>query len=126
MKKKEVFKTVATHLLKQNKQCVDEDGNECRYREGSGIFQQSCAIGVLIDDDHYEELLLEGKDGDHPAVIRAVEGSLKTSITNKDRQLLLSLQSIHDYDPETAWRKKLNALAQATFNKDLEDLGVSV
>ena len=126
MKKKEVFKTVATHLLKQNKQCVDEHTDECRYREGSGILRQCCAIGVLIDDDHYDEFLLEGKDGEHADVIRAVEGSLKTSITNKDRQLLLSLQSIHDYGAETTWRKSLNALAQETFNKDLEDLGVSV
>lgn len=126
MKKKEVFKTVATHLLKQNKQCMDEDGNECRYREGSGIFQQSCAIGVLIDDDHYDELLLEGKDGEHADVIRAVEGSLKTSINSQDRQLLLSLQSIHDYSGENVWREQLNTLAQKTFNKDLEDLGVSV
>lgn len=123
MKKKEVFKVVATHLLTQNSKSVEPDENGmCRYREQQS--NKSCAIGVLISDPHYD-LGLEGCAADGNSVVEAVQSSLKTKLNSSDKLLLCRLQDIHDYSPVSDWRKNLNDLAKLNFDKDLEDLGVS-
>ena len=123
MKKKQVFQTVATHLLTQkNKSIAPDDTGMCMYKHDSG---RSCAVGVLIDDDQYYKDL-EGKATDALEVIQAVEKSLDTNITKSDRDLLCKLQDIHDYSTVDSWREELQGLAHREFNKTLEDLGVSV
>ena len=129
MKKKQVFKTVATHLLTQNSKSVEASlsdsqawkGN-CQYQNNNG---KQCAIGVLIDSKNYKPDL-EGKATDALEVIQAVEKSLDTNITKSDRDLLCKLQDIHDYSTVDSWREELQGLAHREFNKTLEDLGVSV
>ena len=120
MKKKQVFKTVAIHLLKQNEVSTGWDGNQCMYRSDEGI---SCAIGTLIDDDKYYEDL-EGKAADAVEVIQVIEKSLDTKLTKSDRDLLCKLQNIHDYASVESWYEELEYLAMLTFAKTLEDLGV--
>ena len=123
MKKKQVFKTVVTHLLTQNSKSVDgSDLGNCVYQNNDG---KQCAVGVLIDSKNYQPDL-EGKATDALEVIQAVEKSLDTNITKSDRDLLCKLQDIHDYSTVDSWREELEELADREFNKTLEDLGVSV
>ena len=123
MKKKQVFQTVATHLLTQNSKSVEgSDLGNCRYQNDDG---KQCAVGVLIDSKNYKPEL-EGNATDALEVIQAVEKSLDTHITRPDRDLLCKLQDIHDYSSVEGWREELEELAGREFNKTLEDLGVSV
>ena len=122
MKKKQVFKTVATHLLTQNSKSTADDSDNCQYQNDNG---KQCAVGVLIDSKNYKPDL-EGKATDALEVIQAVEKSLDTNITKSDRDLLCKLQDIHDYSTVEGWRSQLEELADREFNKTLEDLGVSV
>ena len=123
MKKKQVFKTVATHLLTQNSKSVEgSDLGNCQYQNDNG---KQCAVGVLIDSKNYQPTL-EGTATDDIEVIQAVEKSLDTHITKSDRDLLCKLQDIHDYSTVDSWREELQGLAHREFNKTLEDLGVSV
>ena len=122
MKKKQVFKTVVTHLLTQNSKSIGpDDTGMCMYKHDSG---RSCAVGVLIDSKNYQPDL-EGKATDALEVIQAVEKSLDTNITKSDRDLLCKLQDIHDYSTVDSWREELQGLADREFNKTLEDLGVT-
>ena len=123
MKKKQVFKTVVTHLLTQNSKSVEgSDSGNCVYQNNDG---KQCAVGVLIDSKNYKPDL-EGKATDALEVIQAVEKSLDTNINKSDRDLLCKLQDIHDYSTVDSWREELRRLAHREFNKTLEDLGVSV
>ena len=123
MKKKQVFQTVATHLLTQkNKSVCTHNGDGCVYQNDIG---RRCAVGVLIDSKNYQPDL-EGKAADHLEVTQAVEKSLDTNINKSDRDLLCKLQDIHDYSTVDSWREELEELADREFNKTLEDLGVSV
>lgn len=122
MKKKQVFQTVATHLLTQNSKSVDgSDLGNCAYQNNDG---KQCAIGVLIDSKNYKSDL-ESQAADALEVIQAVEKSLDTNITKSDRDLLCQLQDIHDYINVRSWREELEGLARREFNKTLEDLGVT-
>lgn len=126
MKKRQVFKQVAQHLLDQNKRAeyfgrVDED-DCCRYHMDGGI---KCAVGCLISDEHYDETL-EGRDIEDMRVRKAVELSLGQRITAKDLRLLNDLQILHDYQPVDGWHRMLDEMALLHFNKDLVDLGVKV
>ena len=120
MKKKQVFKTVANHLLKQNALSTDGGGNQCMYKNGQGMF---CAVGVLIDYEYYS-WDLESNPADSVAVVGALEKSLGSKITRKDTDLLICLQNIHDYASVDSWYEELEDLAVLTFSKTLEDLGV--
>jgi len=123
MKKKQVFQTVATHLLTQNSKSTDDIFlDDCKYQNDNG---RQCAVGVLIDSKNYKPEL-EGKATDALEVIQAVEKSLDTHITKSDRDLLCKLQDIHDYSTVEGWRSQLEELSDREFNKTLEDLGVSV
>tara|TARA_R110002153_G_scaffold24788_1_gene78777 strand:+ start:748 stop:1116 length:369 start_codon:yes stop_codon:yes gene_type:complete len=120
MKKKQVFKRVATHLLKQNEVSTDGGGNQCMYKNGKGMF---CAVGVLIDYEYYS-WDLESLPADSVEVIKALNKSLDTKLTRKDTDLLICLQNIHDYASVDSWYEELEDLAVLTFSKTLEDLGV--
>ena len=123
MKKKQVFKTVVTHLLTQNSKSVEgSDSGNCVYQNNDG---KQCAVGVLIDSKNYKPDL-ESHAADSLEVIQAIEKSLDTNITKSDRDLLCKLQDIHDYSTVDSWREELEELADREFNKTLEDLGVSV
>ena len=60
MKKKEVFKRVAKHLLAQNEACVTLSVH-CWYRHPSRV-ELKCAIGCLISDEFYSEEIENNED----------------------------------------------------------------
>ena len=122
MKKKEVFKRVAKHLLAQNEACVTLSVH-CWYRHPSRV-ELKCAIGCLISDEFYSEEI-ENKTVEEPSVKEALKKSLNQPITSEDIELLKDLQDLHDYQDPKEWRKKLDALAMAWVKTNLIDMGIS-
>lgn len=93
----EVFDYVATHLLTQMRR--SSVGNDCLYRSG----ELKCAAGCLIADDEYNvsyEGLAWGE-----LVMRGV--------APKDHEdLIVCLQSLHDYGDVENWADRLIGLAE--------------
>ena len=90
MNKKQLFKTVAEHLLNQQEQ--SEKGGLCMYR---GPYGNTCAVGCLISDEAYTTKL-EGLAVGAKLVVKALNTSLNDSLTESDIDLLIDLQNIHD------------------------------
>ena len=123
MKKKEVFKRVAKHLLAQNEACRGGVTlSDCWYRHPSRV-ELKCAIGCLIPDEFYSEEI-ENKTVEEPIVKEVLEKSLNQPIRSSDIKLLEDLQGLHDYLDPKEWRKKLDALAMSWFDTDLIDMGI--
>ena len=124
MKKKEVFKRVAKHLLAQNEACRGGVTRyDCWYRHPSRV-ELKCAIGCLISDEFYSEEI-ENNAVDEPIVKEVLKKSLNQPITSEDIELLKDLQDLHDYLDPKEWRKKLDALAMAWVKTNLIDMGIS-
>jgi len=117
MNKLNVFKQVASHLLKQNEQAEGQDG--CYYRKGN----LKCAIGCLIKDECYNDTL-EMRTITDPKVLKAVVHSLGQRISDSDLQFLVSLQAIHDDVSPEYWKKSLDKLSKENFQRNLYALGV--
>ena len=123
MKKSQVFKKVAEHLLQQRVRSVNVEEDFCMYRNpDNGL---TCAVGCLITDAHYYPSL-ENASADSEVVCEAVSQSIGSPLNKNDVRLLYRLQEIHDYDEPKRWREKLNEAAEMYFNKNLEELGVAV
>ena len=114
MTHQEIFNKVATHLLTQRKQAINDAGI-CFYRTPEGL---SCAVGCLIPDDLYTPLIEtgipgewrqegEGIAGKHLAVILEAAGFVEG-----DMQLLVRLQQVHDgHETVAGWRAELANVA---------------
>lgn len=90
----EIFDTVATHLLTQKARAYDEEAGQCLYRTTDG---KKCAVGILIDDEAYEELVIN--EYDRFAVTDLPEHVLKACgiINDNDHiELATQLQNVHD------------------------------
>lgn len=109
--RQEVFDRVCKHLLTQGEKSM-KDG-ECAYRGDDG---KMCAVGCLIDDEHYTPDL-EGKMVCRAAVRKALEGSLSIPVDLTSHQLLLELQECHDETPPDIWQ---DALEDIAYFYDLE------
>lgn len=107
----EVFVKVRDHLLKQNAKSmgVYERGatEGCTYRGEDGA---SCAVGCLIDDEHYSEKL-EGRSVKCGDVVSALERS-GVPMDFEFVELLGQLQRIHDDSPSGDWDSDLKNLAR--------------
>ena len=102
-----IFNKVAEHLLAQREQSLNADGR-CSYRGQNG---RRCAVGCLINDEHYHSAL-EGSTLDTCAVQQAVKNSLGLPhLPSRLVFLLEELQVLHDYTPPSTWRKELKELA---------------
>lgn len=103
----DLFDQVAGHLLSQNRVSENEQG--CAYRGDTGL---KCAIGCLITDAFYDEVL-EGASAYEPMVMDAVSSSLGIDLNElPDHVTLLSrLQKIHDREQPDEWRTALEKLA---------------
>lgn len=106
MNTQEIFDKVAGHLLKQNEQSLDIVG-DCMYR---GINGMKCAIGCLIDDEHYDETL-ENENVFAKSVVEAVEDSVGRTLSKEELTMLDKLQTTHDEFPPGVWQTKLENLA---------------
>lgn len=115
MEIQEVFDKVASHLLKQGKQSMNNALNVCAYRGSGGLM---CAVGCLIEDEFYS-FELEGQR----AFRVQVRAALRRSIGDFDggvAQLLDSLQVMHDDAPPEFWSDRLSQIARSyglEFNK---------
>ena len=60
MKPQEIFNKDAVHLMGMDGQSLDADVDACAYRgkdDDCDFNGQMCAVGLFIDDQHYEEEL---------------------------------------------------------------------
>ena len=130
MNQREVFKQVSDHLLTQNLKSYSDATDECYYRIDKTVGHLACAIGCLINDEHYSEKL-EHQSVDAYQVQSAISKSLSSSvgyevfIDVKDQILLNDLQSVHDYHRPELWNQQLNDLAIRYFGENLTSLGVT-
>lgn len=97
----DIFETMKNHLLTQNQR--SSDGGLCRYRGPNGL---KCAVGVLIDDEHYNTDL-EGYDVHSSNVRAAVTKSLGFT---PDWELLDQVQTIHDNYEPSRWAQLLGEI----------------
>lgn len=102
-----MFNKVATHLLTQNMQCLND--GDCAYRGFNGT---KCAIGVLISDEHYDSNLEGNGIGNwNSRLCNALEKSGVSVDCDADMLLLRKLQDLHDgYDPQE-WHSRLTTIA---------------
>jgi len=106
----DLFNFVARHLLKQNEQCLARvvgSDNACVYFGRNGL---RCAIGCLIEPDHYyESLEFEGLADS--VLLDVIRESIGRYLNSTEVYMLKSLQRLHDhYSPEN-WRKQLTQIA---------------
>ena len=104
MTPREMFETVAGHLLRQGRQSL-RDG-KCAYRGGIGC---KCAVGVLIADEHYTPEL-ETWGVATAAVVRALEASGIAVNAPGVMRILYRLQNLHDKFPSECWAGMLDAM----------------
>jgi hypothetical protein len=122
--RREIFDKVRDHLLTQNEQATNEEG-ECRYRGDRGT---KCAVGCLITDEAYNsnfEGATVGLLGGDPR-LDTPRGNLMRSallasgidVTNVETLLLLeSLQQIHDSTEPCTWFAHLDQLEADQFDE---------
>lgn len=91
----EIFDYVCSKLLLQGNKCSDENFG-CRYR---GANDTKCAAGWLIDDEVYTRSL-EGCTASEYPVWLALQASGVDMDNANTRNLVLALQSSHDFAPE--------------------------
>lgn len=97
----EVFDQVAGHLLRQMKQCINNDLSEpvCQYRY-NGLM---CAAGCLIAEDEYTPEM-EG--------LEWVSLVGEEFVPGNHEALIMDLQKIHDQWMPDNWARRLEQLAK--------------
>lgn len=115
MTAQEVFDTVASHLLRQNKQSISiYDEGSCRYRSSEGLM---CAVGILLTDEEYK-IDWEGVGSDE--LFDSIP-SFNDRVGHTNIDIVRELQKLHDtYEPQF-WKVKLALLAAnygLTFNPE--------
>jgi hypothetical protein len=103
-----VFEQVANHLIKQGvkSETVDNNGQmNCVYR----LDALKCAAGCLIAEDEYNAERIEGYSWDNLVRIGIIPESHK--------DLICTLQEVHDEIIVANWKEKLTAVA-IEFNLD--------
>ncbi|WP_250469773.1 MULTISPECIES: hypothetical protein [unclassified Caballeronia] len=109
----EIFTTVRSHLLSQQSISEDDSGS-CRLRGRDG---RRCAIGILIDDCHYNERL-EGlgigyyKAGQDGPLLTALTSSGVNAYDPQIAALLQDLEDMHDAAEVDAWQNQFDFLAR--------------
>jgi hypothetical protein len=100
----EIFEFVAKHLLTQKEPALDESG-DCVYRGENNL---KCAVGCLIPDSLYRSEI--------EYVSFSYLNSFFPSISNypqKCRNLVCSLQDIHDGQNTESWYEQICILAES-------------
>ena len=104
MTNQEAMDIMVTHLLKQNaKAATGSDGYlTCLYRAPEG---KQCAVGCLIPDDQYYELLEDMNLHDVIPEVDALQGV--------SYGLLTDMQNMHDQEEPKLWRDQMEDIALA-------------
>ncbi len=92
MNRQEVYNKVKTALLAQGCRSLSLLGGSCKYRGYDG---GKCAVGHLIDDEHYSEDF-EGNACNAHNVIEALIASGIDVEKDSDKDFLLRIQKAHD------------------------------
>lgn len=113
----EIYNKVKAHLLKQGvrSQFVREDGTTeaCAYRGPNG---NMCAVGCLIDDEHFNNLYNRSWVGSDDVGTMLINSGVAPATAWEDDYdptlaLLTDLQRLHDQDPVETWESSLAAVA---------------
>ena len=113
MELQQIFDTVATHLLTQNRKSTSGDatGQGCHgaYRGDNGT---TCAVGCLIPDNMYL-ITMEGQNIDNDAVWAALCPVIGANeyVKREKFDLLEDLQSVHDFWAVSEWPDRLEDCA---------------
>ena len=97
-----IFTTVATHLLKQNKQCSNDTG-KCFYQHPDNPDLQ-CAVGVLLTPK--QRLAADAENSTVDDIQHILPKRYLPHI-----KFLGTLQIIHDTSAPTQWPQALSAMA---------------
>jgi len=117
MNMQEVFDKCYTHLITQNK-VSSTDGDICGYRGQDGTM---CAVGCLIEDEHYSSSLEDQSVNTSTAVHGALEAS-GVDISQPTINMLARLQQTHDLLSPKDWPKELSVVAEE-FNLQVPQVG---
>lgn len=122
MELKEIFNTVKTHLLTQNRRAYNDDIG-CVYLNDSGL---KCAVGCLIPDHLYDENMENAQAGEcllsdsedmnpNNKILKSVLTEVLGGINQEKMMLLARLQNVHDSHTVDTWAEKLDAI-ELSFN----------
>lgn len=110
MNRQDIFNTVATHLLTQNRRAMGPTSDSamyaCVYRGPDGL---KCAAGVLIKDEHYKPEL-ENNNVHSEIVKEALTASLGEGL---EFGFINALQIVHDSYNPCDWPVQLQEFAIA-------------
>ena len=100
MKQQEIFDKAAVHLMGMEGPSLDQDNDACVYRgkdDDCEFNGQMCAVGLFIDDEHYDEDIEGTGITGNRSVSHAVAKSWgQEHLTSDQLSLLADLQMAHD------------------------------
>ena len=100
MKLQEIFDAASVHLMGMDGPSLDQDADACVYRGKDADCEfngQKCAVGLFIDDEHYDDDLEGQGISGGQAVADAVAASWgQDDLTDAQLMLLADLQDAHD------------------------------
>ena len=106
MKPQEIFDAASVHLMGMEGPSLDQDADACVYRGKDADCEfngQMCAVGLFIDDEHYDDDLEGQGISGGQAVADAVAKSWgQDDLTVEQIRLLADLQNAHD-DTSRGW-----------------------
>ena len=101
MKLQEIFDAASVHLMGMEGPSLDQDADACVYRGKDADCEfngQKCAVGLFIDDEHYDDDLEGQGISGGQAVADAVAASWgQDDLTIDQLRLLADLQDAHDH-----------------------------
>ena len=100
MKQQEIFDKASVHLMGMDSPSLDQDNDACVYRgkdDDCEFNGQMCAVGLFIDDEHYDEDIEGTGITGNRSVSHAVAKSWgQEHLTSDQLSLLADLQMAHD------------------------------
>tara|TARA_R110002153_G_scaffold79309_1_gene202487 strand:+ start:39 stop:461 length:423 start_codon:yes stop_codon:yes gene_type:complete len=128
MKQQEIFDAASVHLMGMDGPSVDENGDACVYRgkdDDCEFNGQMCAVGLFIDDKHYDDDLEGHGINGGQAVAEAVAASWgQDDLTVAQLDLLSDLQDAHDETsrgssliPDHTWSSNIVAALDGVATK---------
>jgi len=106
MKLQDIFNEASAHLTSMDGPSLDMDGDACVYRgydDDCEFNGQKCAVGLFIDDQHYDDDLEgQGISGGQDVVDAVAASWGQDDLTVDQISLLADLQNAHD-DTSRGW-----------------------
>ena len=128
MKQQEIFNKAAVHLMGMDGPSLDADGDACAYRgynDDCELNGQKCAVGLFIDDQHYDDDLEgQGIIGSQSVADAVAKSWGQESLSNDQLSLLSDLQDAHDETsrgssliPDHTWSRDIVASLDGVATK---------